>query len=97
MFREKPMNEEIKVPFLLCIPLEKRGNIIEALGEYQKKHHGLNLDVDLRTQFPELPLPQIPVRPDMTEEELGKFISQPPSHQACPPELPGSGGREKVD
>ena len=29
----------------------------------------------------EPPRPQIPVRPDMTPEELGKFISQPPEHQ----------------
>jgi len=29
----------------------------------------------------EPPLPEVPVRTDMDEEEMGEFIKQPPSHQ----------------
>ncbi len=65
--RGRDMNEkEIKVPFLLLIPVEKRGTAIEKLGEYQQKHYGTVLDIDLRAQFPEIPIPEIPT------EELGE-------------------------
>lgn len=64
------------------------------LMQYQWRKYGTKLDIPPRREPPK---PEIPVRPEMTPEELGKFIAQPPEHQACPPELSGSGGREKVE
>ena len=72
---------EIKVPFLLCIPVEKRGNVIEKLGEYQQQTYNQGLDLNLRAQFPEIPLPEIPTE-EMTEQEIENEISKAPSHQA---------------
>lgn len=48
------------------------------LMQYQWNKYGTRLDIPPRR---EPPPPVIPVRPDMTPEELGKFISQPPAHQ----------------
>jgi hypothetical protein len=79
LFGEKM--RDCEVPFLLCIPVEKRGNAVEALGEYQRKHYGTAIDVDLRARLPELPAPEIPVGTDMTPEELGEFMARPPEHQ----------------
>ena len=63
-----------KVPFLLLIPVERRGNVIEKLGEYQARHYGITLDINLRTTFPEIPIPEIPTE-DMSEREIEHQIS----------------------
>lgn len=53
------------------------------LMQFQYKIYGTKLDI--ASQKPpweiEPPPPVIPVRTSMTEEELGKFIAQPPEHQ----------------
>jgi hypothetical protein len=67
-------NVDKGVPFLLCIPPLKRGNVIEKLARYQKKKYGLALDLDIRAAFPEIPAPEIatplPVNADEREREL---------------------------
>ncbi|OGO06600.1 MAG: hypothetical protein A2Y92_04030 [Chloroflexi bacterium RBG_13_57_8] len=65
------------------------------LMQLQHQLYGTKLDIASETppwQVP-APVPEIPVRPGMTEEELGKFISRPPEHQA----RPEPGRREKVE
>ena len=69
-----------KVPFLLCIPARKRGNVIEKLSRYQKKHYHTELDLDLKTKLPEPPKPEIPVHEDR-EGELERMMRQAPSRR----------------
>ena len=66
-----------KVPFLLCIPPVKRGNAIEKLSRYQKKHYHTGLDLNL--QRPETK-PEIPVHEDR-EGELERMMKQAPSRR----------------
>ena len=71
---------EIKVPFLLCIPVDKRGTAIEKLDEYQEKHYKTHLDINLRAQFPEIPLPEIPTE-EISAAEIEHMMRQPPSRR----------------
>jgi len=66
-----------KVPFLLCIPASKRGNIIKKLSRYQKKHYHTELDLNLHV--PEI-RPEIPVHEDR-EGELERMMKQAPSRR----------------
>ena len=53
------------------------------LIQLQYELYGTKLDITSETppwQIPP-PVPEIPVRPYMTEEELQAFIAQPPEHQ----------------
>jgi hypothetical protein len=74
------------VPFLLCIPTDRRGNAIEKLAKYQKRKYDLALDWKDRVDLPEIPVPEIatplPVNVDERERELENMMAKPPSHQA---------------
>ena len=51
------------IPFLLCIPVDRRGNAIEKLAKYQRRKYDLALDWKPRVALPEIPVPEAPVNP----------------------------------
>lgn len=59
------------------------GRTRAQLIKLQYKLYGTKLDIASQKppwEFP-APIPEIPVRADMSKEELGNFISKPPEHQ----------------
>ena len=77
---------EVKVPFLLCIPVKVssgwlgRGDAIEKLAQYQKEHYGTNLDLKLRAEPGNIPLPEISTE-ELSNTEIDHIMRQAPSRR----------------
>ena len=70
-------------PFLLCIPIEKLGNAIEILEDWQAKHHGRGLGLLSQLEAKVEPVHiDAPDYEEMEAIEVSREISRAPSHVA---------------
>ena len=72
------MNRDNCTPFLLCIPVSELGNTIQALDDFQKKHHHQRF---IKPDYLDEDKPPVVNAPDLQEletMETERIMSEPP-------------------
>jgi hypothetical protein len=88
----RPAPSAPQVRIYICIDCRHSGGTLFNIGTHKEPRYICAECKKLREKrtVPKTPPPLFPIPTGMTPGQLKRFISQPPRHQACPPELPGS-------